>query len=625
MSITASNTPGAVVNILTGGAATQTASGTYAVTADYVPTDTNYTALTGIAVGNFVINQATLTVTANSTSKTYGQTVTFAGTEFSTAGLTNGDSVTSVTLASSGATNTSAVGSYPISASAASGSGLGNYAINYVDGTLTVNPANLGVAADDTSRVYGAANPTFTASYTGFVNGETLAVISGSPSLTTTADTNSTVGTYAITTSLGSLTATNYTFSLTNGTLTVTEAAITVTADNQSRTYGAANPTFTASYTGFVNGDTIAVVSGSPALSVNADTNSAVGSYAITNLLGSLSATNYSFILVNGTLTVNPAALGITANNDSKTYDGLGYTGGNGVTYSGFVNGETSAVLGGTLSYGGTSQNATNAGSYTIVPSGLTSANYAIGFTNGSLTINALGVTVTANGQTKVYGAADPALTYSYVPALVSGDSFSGALSRAAGQNVGSYVITQDTLSLGANYALTYIGTNLVITPAALSITASNASKAYGQTVTFTGTEFSTSGLQFSDSVASATLTSAGATSTAAVGSYPIVASAASGTGLGNYSITYNNGTLTVNAATPVIINGPVQLLDGNFQLTFTGGDSGVSYVIQASADLSNPTWSSLITNTATMSGLSNYNDLDATNYPIRFYRTVTQ
>ncbi len=625
VSITASNTPGAVVNILTGGAATQTASGTYAVTADYVPTDTNYTALTGIAVGNFVINQATLTVTANSTSKTYGQTVTFAGTEFSTAGLTNGDSVTSVTLASSGATNTSAVGSYPISASAASGSGLGNYAINYVDGTLTVNPANLGVAADDTSRVYGAANPTFTASYTGFVNGETLAVISGSPSLTTTADTNSTVGTYAITTSLGSLTATNYTFSLTNGTLTVTEAAITVTADNQSRTYGAANPTFTASYTGFVNGDTIAVVSGSPALSVNADTNSAVGSYAITNLLGSLSATNYSFILVNGTLTVNPAALGITANNDSKTYDGLGYTGGNGVTYSGFVNGETSAVLGGTLSYGGTSQNATNAGSYTIVPSGLTSANYAIGFTNGSLTINALGVTVTANGQTKVYGAADPALTYSYVPALVSGDSFSGALSRAAGQNVGSYVITQDTLSLGANYALTYIGTNLVITPAALSITASNASKAYGQTVTFTGTEFSTSGLQFSDSVASATLTSAGATSTAAVGSYPIVASAASGTGLGNYSITYNNGTLTVNAATPVIINGPVQLLDGNFQLTFTGGDSGVSYVIQASADLSNPTWSSLITNTATMSGLSNYNDLDATNYPIRFYRTVTQ
>ena len=50
--------------MLTGGAATQTAAGTYAVTADFVPTDTtNYTTLTGLAAGNFVIDKATPTAT----------------------------------------------------------------------------------------------------------------------------------------------------------------------------------------------------------------------------------------------------------------------------------------------------------------------------------------------------------------------------------------------------------------------------------------------------------------------------------------------------------------------------------------------------------------------------------
>ena len=62
--ITTSSVPGAVANVLTGGAATQTTAGTYAVTADFVPTDTtNYNTLTGLAAGNFVIDKATPTAT----------------------------------------------------------------------------------------------------------------------------------------------------------------------------------------------------------------------------------------------------------------------------------------------------------------------------------------------------------------------------------------------------------------------------------------------------------------------------------------------------------------------------------------------------------------------------------
>lgn len=91
----------------------------------------------------------------------------------------------------------------------------------------------------------------------------------------------------------------------------------------------------------------------------------------------------------------------------------------------------------------------------------------------------------------------------------------------------------------------------------------------------------------------------------------------------GWFDTNYSNGTLTVNAATPVTVNSLVQLPDRNFQLTFTGGDTGVSCQIQASMDLSSPTWSILETKMATMSGISSYTDTDATNYPVRFYRTV--
>ena len=87
----------------------------------------------------------------------------------------------------------------------------------------------------------------------------------------------------------------------------------------------------------------------------------------------------------------------MTANDASKIYDGLAFSGGNGVTYNGLVNGDTAGSLGGTLSYGGTSQGAINVGSYTIIPSGLTSDNYNISYVNGTLTINPAALTITAN------------------------------------------------------------------------------------------------------------------------------------------------------------------------------------------------------------------------------------
>jgi MSHA biogenesis protein MshQ len=124
-----------------------------------------------------------------------------------------------------------------------------------------------------------------------------------------------------------------------------------------------------------VSGTTLSVTNASGTCSVTA-TKAADSNYNAT--------TSAAF-----TVTLVKAALTITANNDSKTYTGVAYSGGNGVVYSGFVNSETSSVLAGTLSYGGTAQGAVNVGSYAITPGGLTSANYTISYVNGTLTIAA--------------------------------------------------------------------------------------------------------------------------------------------------------------------------------------------------------------------------------------------
>ncbi|MGZ4874122.1 MAG: MBG domain-containing protein, partial [Candidatus Angelobacter sp.] len=77
------------------------------------------------------------------------------------------------------------------------------------------------------------------------------------------------------------------------GDLIVTKAQLTVTADNQSRLYGDPNPPLTYVITGFVNGDTIAVVSGTADCSTTATPASPVGAYPITCAIGTLAAQNY--------------------------------------------------------------------------------------------------------------------------------------------------------------------------------------------------------------------------------------------------------------------------------------------------------------------------------------------
>jgi sugar lactone lactonase YvrE len=87
-------------------------------------------------------------------------------------------------------------------------------------GILAIAKASLIATADDENRAQGMANPTLTITYTGFVNGETAAVLDTPPTASTTATANSPVGSYPIILSGGS--DKNYVLMLQNGTLTVT-------------------------------------------------------------------------------------------------------------------------------------------------------------------------------------------------------------------------------------------------------------------------------------------------------------------------------------------------------------------------------------------------------------------
>jgi hypothetical protein len=412
-------------------------------------TSSNYTI--AFNTGTLSITKAPLSVTADSKAKTYAATdPTFTATF---GGFVNGDTSAALggTLAFARAPGEN-VGGYLITPSGLTSS---NYTIAFNTGTLTISKAPLSVTADGKSKIYGATDPAFTATFSGFVNGDTSSALGGTLSFARAPGEN--VGSYLITPS--GLTSSNYTVAFNAGTLSVTKAPLSVTADNKIKTYGAADPTFTAGFSGFVNGDTSSALGGALALVRAPGEN--VGSYLITP--SGLTSSNYTIAFNTGTLTINKASLSVTADAKSKTYGAVdpALT----VSYAGFVNGDTPAALGGTLTINRAAGE--NVNSYLITPGGLTSGNYTITFNTGTFTINKAPLSVTADSKTKTFGTIDPAFTASY-SGFVNGETpavLGGTLSfvRATGETVGTYLITPGGLT-SANYAITFNTGVLTIT-----------------------------------------------------------------------------------------------------------------------------------------------------------------
>ena len=225
-------------------------------------------------------------------------------------GLVNSDTVDSITLTSAGAPATATVAGspYPIIPSAAVGTGLDNYDISYVNGSLTVDPKDLTITATNKTKTYGdtivfdETNPSADFSVVGLINGDTVnsitltsagaaagAPVAGSP--------YNIVPSAAVGTGL-----TNYDISYVNGTLTVDKASLTITASSHTVTFNDPVPTITPSYTGFVAGDDATDLTVQPTCSTTYTVGSLVGTYP--TKCENAASGNYNISYVEGTVTV---------------------------------------------------------------------------------------------------------------------------------------------------------------------------------------------------------------------------------------------------------------------------------------------------------------------------------
>ena len=170
---------------------------------------------------------------------------------------------------------------------------------------------------------------------------------------------------------------------------------------------------------------------------------------------------------------------------------------------------------------------------YAIVASaavGTGLANYAITYVDGQLTVSQALLAIAANDAVKTYGQAvsfDPTEFQAF--GLLNGDTvdsvtlFSAGAVATAPVSGSPYALTPSA-AVGTgldNYAITYIDGLLFVQPAPLTITANDATKTFGDTLTFAGTEFVAAGLLNADTVDSVTLTSAGAPAAASVALSP--------------------------------------------------------------------------------------------------------
>ena len=479
---------------------------------------------------SFTINPATLRVIANPVTREYGRDDPIL--TFTLSGLVAGDQPSILTggLVRDPGEN---VGVYAIQQN---GLAAPNYVIDFVGADFTITPAPLRITPANVSVNEADLPPdpplAFTA--TGFRRGDTAATALTGALTRVGAGTN-TPGDYAILP--GTLASTgNYVLSFDSAIFSVTQLALTVIALDQRRLYGAADPVFTFTVTGFRPGDDASLLTGS----LTRAPGEGVGSYAITQ--GTLSAPGYSIAFTPGTLTIDPAPLRVTALNFTREYglaDPLPWA----FTATGFVPGEDASVLTGALARVA----GNNVGTYAIQQGSLSAANYAIDFTPGTLTIIPAPLTVVADDDTRVYGDLDPPVFTFDVTGFRQGDGpsiLTGALVRDPGNDVGLYAIRQGTLSAGGNYSISFANGTFEITPAGLQVTADPLRRLYGDAdPVFT---FTTSGLVAGDTTASALTGALTRDPGENVGAYAITQGTLAAR---NYTISFTPGALTIDPA----------------------------------------------------------------------------
>jgi hypothetical protein len=282
----------------------------------------------------------------------------------------------------------------------------------------------------------------------------------------------------------------NYTLTQPSGlSANITPLALTVSGTTvANKTYDGLTTALVAggSLMGVVSGDNVSLIEAGSFSSASAGTGIAV---TIANTLSNNAAGNYTLIQPTGFIAdiaqrdITIAATGSQSKMYGNADGALNYSITSGTLAS--VN-NSYDLLDGRLSRDAGENIGNN---YSINQGSITNAtnpNYNITFIGSTYEITARPITLTASSASKVYGNTDPSLTYAIEAAganrgLVGSDTFAGALARTPGENVGNYAISQGSLA-NSNYLINFVSDNLVITARPITLTASSASKVYGNT-----------------------------------------------------------------------------------------------------------------------------------------------
>ncbi|MBU3617653.1 S-layer family protein [Polynucleobacter sp. JS-Fieb-80-E5] len=545
----------------TGGIVASSATGTGGFGA------TNY-AIT-YSPGNLTVTPANVVITPADVSAS-GQTVMYNGaaqtfnpsTGFTVTGMQNSQAlVFSTNGLASGlnvgtyANTITTSGSNPTVTGVTNGGSLSNYNISVsAQGSLTITPAPLTVAGATSNVAYNGslqnnANPVVT----GLVGIDTQ---SGNGVTVTGKSSGTNAGTYndaLSVTAAGATQLSNYTITKTNGSLVISKLAATVTGATTVNPYTGLLQTNTYTTTGILSGDTANVTIAGSAAATHVSQGTVPDVFSVS---GS-AAGNYAFTYAPGSITITPVALSVVGANTTQVYNATTQT--NTVaTVTGLKPSDTATIAG---SYGAGKNVGTYADALTVSLSN--PSDYTIGVTNGSIAITPATISISGiTANNKVYNATTAATlnvgTIAY-SGVFAGDTVSVNTSNLSGTFVDKNVGTAKTVNISgvvlggsssANYQLSggaNTTTTANITPAPLTITGSNLTTTYnGAAQSLTSP--TVAGVIAGDNVVVATTGGTGTNAGVYATSY-----AASGTDAGNYTVTSNTPTLTINKASLVV------------------------------------------------------------------------
>ena len=416
-----------------------------------------------VATATLTVHPIPVTVTAISASKLYG--TPDPGFAATVSGVIDGYRIR-YTVFRPGAGTEEDVGTY-LDAIIPFGAAIqGNYTVSYVPAQFTIKPVPMSVIAIGYEGVYDAAAHTGGAQPSVTAGTELRYSVDGGKTWTTEPPSITDVGTISF---IVQATNPNYTTVTATATLKVTPRPVTVAANPASKVYKAADPVFTATVSGVIDGYKIKYTVSRP----GAGTDEEVGTYPDAIVpTGEALQGNYQVTYVPADFTITPG--------DALTVTGIGYEG----VYDGMPHpaGATVNIVRGTKieyrlpggEWSAVPPSITDVGTITVEVRA-TNPKYPTAYDTLTLTVHPLAVVVTANEAVKIYGEDDPVFSAT-VSGVIDGTIIEYTLSRpgagvdeAAGEYPNAIVPSGATVQ--GNYTVSYVPAKFTIMPAQLGVT----------------------------------------------------------------------------------------------------------------------------------------------------------